>query len=130
MNEKSKSGFATDAAQELKRLTESGSKKFGELATRVKKHNLSRPEVRARAAGRYLARLATAWGILSIIGAVIMMFVRTCIDQSDWSDTCYEYEHPFVTWAIVSLLANLIVSSFMYAVGTYIEAKMSKALSD
>ena len=60
MNEKSKSGFATDAAQELKRLTESGSKKFGELATRVKKHNLSRPEVRARAAGRYLARLATA----------------------------------------------------------------------
>ena len=129
MNEKSKSEVVADATQNLKKMADLGSKKAGELAARIKKHNSSKPEIRARAAGRYLAWLATVWGVLSIIGAVILMFVRNCIDQSDWG-TCYEYEHPFVTWAIVSLLANLIVSSFMYAVGTYIEAKMSKALSD
>ena len=129
MNDESKTSFTTDATQNLKRLTESGSKKFGELVARVKKHNLSSPEVRARAAGRYLARLATVWGILSVIGAVIMMFVRSCIDQGDWG-TCYEYEHPFVTWAIVSLLANLIIASFMYSVGTYIEAKMSRDITE
>ena len=128
MNEKSKSEVVADATQNLKKMADLGSKKAGELAARIKKHNSSKPEIRARAAGRYLARLATVWGVLSIIGAIILMFQRNCLDES--YGECWEYEYPFVTWAIVSLLANLIVASFMYSVGTYIEAKMSRDITE
>ena len=87
------------------------------------------PEVRARAAGRYLSRLALTWGVLSVLGSIVMMLRTECIDRSEYG-TCWESTHPYVNWAIVSLLANLIVASFMYAVGAYIEARMSKVIAE
>lgn len=94
------------------------------------------PEKRAIAAGRYLCRLAVTYGILSIIGAVILALITSetneCIDRAIFSDSCYEYatERPFLTWAIVSLLISLIVASFLFAFGSYVEARMKKQLSD
>jgi hypothetical protein len=84
------------------------------------------PRERARKSGRYLARLAMSWGILSIIGAIIIAFQSTCIDRSEYSDTCYENSYPNVDWAIGSIFVNLIVASFLYAIGSYIEARMSE----
>lgn len=84
------------------------------------------PEIRARAAGRYLANLAVAWGLLSILGALIMMLQTRCDEGYSYGSCDGDLTHPYVAWAIASLLANLIVASFMYAIGTYIEARMSK----
>jgi hypothetical protein len=116
-----------DTTENLKKMADAGSKKVGELVVRIKKHKRS-PEVRARAAGRYLAQLASVWGVLSIIGAIILVLQRNCLDDS--YGECWAYEYPYATWAIVSLLVNLIVASFMYAVGTYIEAKMSRYITE
>lgn len=94
------------------------------------------PEKRAIAAGRYLCRLALTYGILSVIGAIIMALITResdeCIDRSIFSDSCYEYgmERPYLTWAIVSLLISLIVASFLFAFGSYVEAKMTKQLRE
>ena len=94
------------------------------------------PEKRAIAAGRYLCRLAVTYGVLSVIGAVILALITSetneCIDRAIFSDSCYEYatERPFLTWAIVSLLISLIVASFLFAFGSYVEARMKKQLSD
>jgi len=126
MNEETKvsSSSVEDAKNALKKAFKVAGEKLKAAGIRIKNFEASSPQNRARAAGRYLARLASIWGVLSIIGAVIMMFFRTCVDQGDYG-TCWEYERPYITWAIVSLLGNLIVASFMYSVGTYIEAKMS-----
>ena len=87
------------------------------------------PEKRAIAAGRYLCRLAISYGILSVIGSIILALITTegeCVLQFSFSDSCSEYatERPFLTWAIVSLLVSLIVASFLFAFGSYVEAKM------
>ena len=97
-----------------------------QVLTKIKEFDRNSPERRARASGRYLARLSLVWGVLSIIGAVIMMFQRNCVERSEWSDSCYSYEYPFVTWGLVSLLVNLMVSSFFFTVGTYVEARVSQ----
>ncbi len=83
---------------------------------------------RARIAGQNLSRLASVWAALSILGAIIMLFIKECADTSDYG--CLEYERPYVIWAIVSLLANLMVASLMRAIGTYIEAKMSSTATN
>ena len=94
------------------------------------------PEKRAIAAGRYLCRLALTYGILSVIGAIVMALITResdeCVYESSFSNTCYEYamERPFLTWAIVSLLISLIVASFLFAFGSYVEARMSKQLRE
>jgi hypothetical protein len=88
------------------------------------------PRERARKSGKYLARLAMSWGILSIIGAIIIALQTTCIDRSEYSDTCYENSYPYVDWAFGSLLANLLIASCMYAVGSYIEARMTEESSN
>jgi hypothetical protein len=92
----------------------------------LKGSDFGSPKTRAIFAGRLLARLAAVWAVLSIIGAVIMLFLRTCTDEGNWG-SCYEYEHPYVVWAIVSLLINLLVSSFLYACGTFIEARLTES---
>jgi hypothetical protein len=96
----------------------------------------SSPEKRAIAAGRYLCRLAMIYGVLSVIGAIVMVFIKEetneCVSEAIFSDSCYEYaiERPYLTWAIVSLLVSLIVASFLFAFGSYVEAKMSKQLRE
>ena len=87
------------------------------------------PESRAIFAARMLCRLALVYGILSIIGATIMMFITTegdCAVRSPFTDTCWEYEtnRPFLVWAIVSLFGALILASLLYSIGSYIEARM------
>jgi hypothetical protein len=92
------------------------------------------PEKRAIAAGRYLCRLAVTYAILSIIGAIILAFIteegKECVDSGIFTDTCYEYAtvHPYIEWAILSLFSALILSSFLYAFGSYVEARMKKQL--
>lgn len=92
------------------------------------------PENRAIAAGRYLCRLAITYAILSIIGAIILAFITEegteCVDSGIFTDTCYEYAtvHPYIEWAILSLFSALILSSFLYAFGSYVEARMKKQL--
>ena len=92
------------------------------------------PEKRAIAAGRYLCRLAITYAILSIIGAIILAFIteegKECVDSGIFTDTCYEYAtvHPYIEWAILSLFSALILSSFLYAFGSYVEARMKKQL--
>lgn len=94
------------------------------------------PEKRAIAAGRYLCRLALTYGILSIIGAIIMALIKresdVCLYRFSFDDSCSEYamERPYLTWAIVSLLISLIVASFLFAFGSYVEAKMNKQLRE
>jgi len=78
---------------------------------------------RARIAGQNLSRLDSVWAALSILGAIIMILIKECADTSDYGRL--EYERPYAIWAIVSLLANLMVTSLMRAIGTYIEAKMT-----
>jgi hypothetical protein len=90
------------------------------------------PEKRAIAAGRYLCRLAVTYAILSIIGAIILAFITEegeCVDTGAF-DTCYEYAttRPYIEWAILSLFSALILSSFLYAFGSYVEARMKKQL--
>jgi len=92
------------------------------------------PEKRAIAAGRYLCRLAVTYAILSIIGAIILALIteegKECVDSGIFTDTCYEYAtvHPYIEWAILSLFSALILSSFLYAFGSYVEARMKKQL--
>lgn len=94
------------------------------------------PEKRAIAAGRYLCRLSVSYAILSIIGAVILALISEqgdeCVDKAILSDTCFEYAtvRPYIEWAAVSLFTALIVASFLYAFGSYVEAKMTKQLKD
>lgn len=94
------------------------------------------PEKRAIAAGRYLCRLSVSYAILSIIGAIILALITEqgdeCVDSSILSDTCYEYAtvRPYIEWAAASLFTALIVASFLYAFGSYVEAKMTKQLKD
>ena len=80
---------------------------------------------RSISASRYLQRLSILWGILSIIGALVVSLQTECSDRSVYG-TCYETSHPYVNWAITGLLANLIVMSFFYTVATYIESRMSE----
>jgi len=92
--------------------------------------SMSTPERRARASGRYLSRLSLTWGVLSSIGAIIMMYQTECRDYSVEYSKCYvDVTYPYLQWAVVSLLANLIIASFMYTVGTYIEARMAQELN-
>ena len=91
--------------------------------------SVSTPERRAHASGRYLSRLALTWGALSSIGAIIMMYQTHCEDGYSYGSCDTLFTHPYFRWAIVSLLANLIIASFMYTVGTYIEARMAQELN-
>ena len=91
--------------------------------------SMSTPEKRAHASGRYLSRLALTWGALSSIGAIIMMYQTHCEDGYSYGSCDTLFTHPYFRWAIVSLLANLIIASFMYTVGTYIEARMAQELN-
>lgn len=89
------------------------------------------PESRAIFAARMLCRLALVYGILSVIGAIIMMTITAegeCVSRSVFSDSCWEYatDRPYMVWAIVSLFGALILASLLYAVGSYIEARMLK----
>jgi hypothetical protein len=91
----------------------------------------SSPEKRAIAAGRYLCRLAISYAILSIIGAIVLALITEegeC--EYEIFDRCAEYatERPYLDWAIGSLFISLIVASFLYAFGSYVEAKMAKQL--
>jgi hypothetical protein len=93
----------------------------------------SSPEKRAIAAGRYLCRLAISYAILSIIGAIVLALITEegkCVSKSSFSGSCWEYatERPYLDWAIGSLFISLIVASFLYAFGSYVEAKMAKQL--
>ena len=90
------------------------------------------PEKRAIAAGRYLCRLAVSYAILSVIGAIILAFITEegeCVETGAFG-TCYEYAttRPYIEWAILSLFSALIISSFLYAFGSYVEARMKKQL--
>ena len=69
---------------------------------------------------------------LSIIGAIILAFITEegeCVDTGAFG-TCYEYAttRPYIEWAILSLFSALILSSFLYAFGSYVEARMKKQL--
>lgn len=88
------------------------------------------PRERARNSGKYLAGLGISWGILSIIGAIIIAFQSSCSEVSEYSDSCLEKTYPNVDWAVGSIFVNVIVASFLYAVGTYIEARMSEESSN
>jgi len=122
----STSDFKKDAQEKLTQL----SSQAGEKINDVRGFFVSAPEKRAHASGRYLSRLSLSWGILSIIGAIIMMFQKDCSELSTYGTYCLVDEtHPYVTWAIVSLLANLIIASFMYTIGSYIEARMAQELN-
>ena len=118
-------------SEESQSTNESSSdfKKVGVSIEDVKGFFVSAPEKRAHASGRYLSRLSLSWGILSIIGAIIMMFQTHCEDGYSYGSCDGDLTHPYVNWAIVSLLANLIIASFMYTVGTYIEARMAQELN-
>jgi hypothetical protein len=76
-----------------------------------------------------LAGLGISWGILSIIGAIIIAFQSSCSEVSEYTDSCLEKTYPNVDWAVGSIFVNVIVASFLYAVGTYIEARMSEESS-
>ena len=92
--------------------------------------SVSSPQKRAHASGRYLSGLSLAWGALSSIGAIIMMLQTNCRDYSEEYSKCYvDVTYPYFQWAVVSLLANLIIASFMFTVGTYIEARMAQELN-
>jgi len=121
----SSSDFKKEAQEKLTQL----SNQAGEKINDVKGFFVSAPEKRAHASGRYLARLSLSWGILSVIGAIIMMFQTHCEDGYSYGSCDGDLTHPYVNWAIVSLLANLIIASFMYTVGTYIEARMAQELN-
>lgn len=87
------------------------------------------PRQRARLSGIFLTRLAIVWGVLSFIGALILAFTKECQDYESggfFGTYCAEETYPYVAWAIAGLLANLMVSCFLYAVGSYIEAQMSE----
>ena len=124
-DEENKSSFSS-AADETRRVVSDYAKRGENVVAKIKEFDRSSPERKARASGRYLARLSLVWCILSVIGAVIVMFQRNCVELSDWSDTCYSYEYPFVVWGLFSLLVNLMISSFFYTVGTYVEARISQ----
>ena len=137
MTDEERKASLSDAADETRRVVSDFAKRGEEamkdlnqrgkvVLAKIKEFDRNNPERRARASGRYLARLSLVWGVLSLIGAVIMMFQRNCVDRSDWSDSCYSYEYPFVTWGLVSLLVNLMVSSFFYTFGTYVEARVTQ----
>jgi|688.fasta_scaffold549991_2 hypothetical protein len=122
----STSDFKKEAQEKLTQL----SNQAGEKINDVRGFFVSAPEKRAHASGRYLSRLSLSWGILSVIGAIIMMFQTECEDYSESYSYCrVDVTHPYVNWAIVSLLANLIIASFMYTIGTYIEARMAQELN-
>ena len=89
----------------------------------------SNPEKRAHASGRFLSRLSLTWGVLSSIGAIIMMYQTHCKDGYSYGSCYAPFTHPYFQWAVVSLIANLIIASFMYTVGTYIEARMAQELN-
>ena len=134
--------FAAKVAEFIEKSIEPALKRFFKgLATFYKNriHPIlavtASPEKRAIAAGRYLCRLAVTYAILSVIGAIILAFITEkdlteCVDSGIFTDTCYEYAtvHPYIEWAILSLFSALILSSFLYAFGSYVEARMKKQL--
>jgi len=130
--ERAKEGFekaksaTTDATKELASTV---GRTFNEKVKPIVALTAS-PRERARKSGKYLARLGISWGILSIIGAIIIAFQSDCEDYSSTYDYCRGDEtYPYVDWAIGSLFVNLIVASFLYAIGSYIEARMSEESS-
>jgi hypothetical protein len=126
--EKAKEGFdkaKTATADATKEIASNVGRTYNEKVKPIVALTAS-PHDRARRSGKYLARLGISWGILSIIGAIIIGFQSTCTDRSEYSDTCYEKVYPNVDWAIGSIFINIVVASFLYAIGSYIEARMTE----
>ena len=133
--------FAAKVAEFIDKSVEPAIKRFFKGLATIYKNRIhpilavtASPEKRAIAAGRYLCRLAVSYAILSVIGAIILAFITEegteCVDSGIFTDTCYEYAtvHPYIEWAILSLFSALILSSFLYAFGSYVEARMKKQL--
>ncbi|MCE2817621.1 MAG: hypothetical protein LW686_03080 [Ilumatobacteraceae bacterium] len=127
--EKAKEGFdkaKTATADATKEIASNVGRTYNEKVKPIVALTAS-PHERARRSGKYLARLGISWGILSVIGAIIIAFQSDCEDYSSAYDYCRVDEtYPYVGWAIGSIFANIVIASLLYAIGSYIEARMTE----
>ena len=85
---------------------------------------------KAQRSGQLLGYFSMVWAALSVIGALIMMFQSECKSGYSYGSCDGDVTYPYVTWAIVSLFANLFLALSAYTIGSYVEARMKAALNE